>query len=51
MAFTSVENLKSDITIILKKQGYVVKPNGFFALKNDGQEVKRKAHKLAKAER
>lgn len=51
MAFTSVTNLKTDITTILKRQGYVVKPDGFFILKNDGHEDKRKAHKLAKAER
>lgn len=51
MAFTSVTNLKNNITTILKKQGYIVKPDGIFVLKNDGREEKRKAHKFAKAER
>jgi len=48
--FTQTD-LKHRITLILKKQGYCIKRNGFFILKNDDRETRRKAHNLAKAER
>jgi len=44
-------NLKREIALILKKQGYLIKPNGLFVLRNNDRETKRKAHELAKAER
>ena len=44
-------NLKREVSTILRRQGYVVKPDGFFTLKNAGREEWRKAHSLAKAER
>lgn len=44
-------NLKHKVVLVLKKQGYRIKPNGVFVLKNDDRETKRKAHDLAKAER
>lgn len=47
----TIPHLKKEVSFILRKQGYAVKPNGIFALKNDEREEKRKAHKLAKAER
>jgi hypothetical protein len=51
MSFTTVTNLKNDIFSILKRQGYIIKPNGVFILKNEEHENKRKTHELAKAER
>jgi hypothetical protein len=44
--------LKGEIASVFKKQGYSIKPNGFFVLKNsDSREIKRSAHFLAKSER
>jgi len=44
--------LKSEISKVLKAQGYVIKPNGVFILKHGkDKESKRKAHELAKRER
>lgn len=45
------KDLRQQVKLILKKQGYFVKPSGLFVLKNDDREAKRKAHDLAKAER
>ncbi|MCL0083607.1 DUF4338 domain-containing protein [Thermodesulfovibrionales bacterium] len=44
-------NLKDKVMLILKKQGYRIKHDGVFVLKNDERETKRRAHDLAKAER
>ena len=43
--------LKYEVTKVLRKQGYRVKPNGVFVLRQDTKEAKRKVHDLAKAER
>ena len=43
--------LKYEVAEMLKKQGYQVKPDGVFFLKQDTKEAKRKVHDLAKAER
>lgn len=51
MQIVSTTNLRIEVGKILRKQGYKLKPDGVFILKNDGQEEKRKVHKLAKAER
>jgi len=51
MNLITTPHLKKEVSFILQKQGYVVKPNGLFVLKNDRREEKRKAHELAKAER
>jgi len=44
-------NLKKEVSCILRRQGYVIKSSGAFALKNDEREEKRKVHEIAKAER
>lgn len=44
-------NLKYEVAEILKKQGYRIKPDGIFILRQNNREAKRKAHDLAKAER
>jgi len=51
MSFTTVTSLKNNISRLLKKQGYSIKPEGVFILKNNEHEGKRKVHELAKAER
>lgn len=51
MPTVSVTNLRYEITRILRKQGYRIKPNGVFVLKQEDKETKRKAHDFAKAER
>ncbi len=43
--------LKREVSSILRRQGYILKPSGVFMLKNDEREEKRKAHEIAKAER
>lgn len=45
------KDLRQQVKLILKKQGYLIKPSGLFILKSDDRETKRKAHDLAKAER
>lgn len=51
MQTISATNLKIEVSRILRRQGYKLKPDGVFALKNDGREEKRKVHEIAKAER
>lgn len=48
--YMSATKLKTRISIILRKQGYQVKPSGF-VLKDNQLETKRHAHDLAKVER
>ena len=51
MSTVTAIGLKREVSSILRRQGYSIKPNGFFVLKNNGREEWRKAHELAKAER
>ena len=51
MQTISATNLKIEVNRILRRQGYRLKPDGVFTLKNDEREEKRKVHELAKAER
>jgi len=44
--------LKSEISKVLRMQGYLIKPNGVFILREgENKESKRKVHELAKKER
>lgn len=45
------KSLKTQVVSILRKQGYTVKKDGSFALREEGREAKRKAHEIAKLER
>ena len=51
MQTVSATNLKIEISNILQRHGYTLKPDGVFMLKNDGREEKRRVHEFAKAER
>lgn len=51
MQTISATNLKIEVNRTLRRQGYDLKPDGVFVLKNDGRGGKRKVHELAKAER
>lgn len=51
MQTISATNLKIEVSKILRRQGYKLKPDGVFTLKNDEREEKRKVHEIAKAER
>jgi len=47
----SAINLKRQVITALRQQGYTVKKDGSFALKENDLEARRKAHELAKLER
>jgi hypothetical protein len=51
MSTLTATSLRFGVISILRRQGFKLKPNGAFVLKNDGREEKRRAHELAKAER
>jgi len=49
------KELKKEVVSVLKRQGYLVKPDGLFYLPHNNQEERReeqrKVHELSKAER
>lgn len=51
MSIITPTGLRKEITSVLQRQGYIVKPEGFFELKNNTREEWHKTHELSKAER
>jgi hypothetical protein len=51
MPVVTSTTLKYKVAEILKKQGYLIKPDGTFILGQDNREAKKRAHDVARAER